>query len=56
MVQILENWINNKSVSVNGKSLPVTSPSSGEVIAHGPLTTLVEEAVQSCQKAFEAWR
>ena len=62
------NWIDNKHQhqhqhahvvsSDSGSSIPVTSPATGEVIATVSIsdTAAVNEAVQSCKKAFENWR
>lgn len=61
--KVLQNFIENTFVSVKSssdasKTLAVTSPATGEVIAHVPLSSKddVEEAVVSAKKAFETWR
>ncbi|KAJ8328020.1 hypothetical protein QVD99_006251 [Batrachochytrium dendrobatidis] len=62
--QVLSNWVNNKPVvaanpAVNDTLcfLPVTSPATGSVIAHVPLSTVedVDAAVLSAQTSYESW-
>ncbi|KAI8928610.1 Aldehyde/histidinol dehydrogenase [Entophlyctis helioformis] len=52
------NWVDNTpAASATTHTLPVTSPATGAVIAHVPvsLPADVEAAVASASKAFESW-
>ncbi len=56
--QTVQNLINNASVAgSSGETEPILNPSTGEVIAHAPLSSTedVDRAVNAAAKAFEAW-
>ncbi|KAJ1679693.1 aldehyde dehydrogenase (NADP(+)) ald6, partial [Spiromyces aspiralis] len=58
-VPVLGNWVDNRFVEMANdiETLPVTTPHIGAVIAHVPVSgsAQVDAAVESAQRAFEAW-
>jgi malonate-semialdehyde dehydrogenase (acetylating) / methylmalonate-semialdehyde dehydrogenase len=57
-ISIVDNFIDGKLTKVlNGKTLPVDNPSSGEIISSVPLSGMkeVDEAVKSAKSAFLNW-
>ena len=57
-VKIVRNYINGKWVAVKGvETLDVHNPSTGEVIAKTPLSTIsmTNEAIEAAAKAFPKW-
>ena len=58
VISIVDNFIGGKFTRVvNGKTLPVENPATGEIISSVPLSGMkeVEEAVKSAQTAFPIW-
>ena len=54
----VQNLIGSESVAGStGETEPILNPSTGEVIAHAPLSSVedVNRAVDAAQQAFEAW-
>jgi malonate-semialdehyde dehydrogenase (acetylating)/methylmalonate-semialdehyde dehydrogenase len=60
MPETLRNYIGGHWIeaSTSGRTLPVTNPATGELIARVPLSDKadVDRAVSVAQNAFEAWR
>ncbi|ONH53554.1 gamma-aminobutyraldehyde dehydrogenase [Frankia sp. CcI49] len=59
MDRTLNNFVGGKSVpSRDGRTMPVLDPSTGEILAHAPISAEVDvdRAVRAAAEAFEEWR
>lgn len=53
----LQNFVDGRLVPLSGETLPVFAPSTGDVIAHVPLSTTadVDSAVRAAKRALTEW-
>jgi len=54
----VRNFINGEFTTSNAKTIPVTNPANGQLIAHVPLCQSgeVEQAIEAAKEAFPAWK